>query len=541
MNTREHEGQDTAAFERIADLRFKQETEQMYDEEIAKVNELVEKYENAGIASAGKFVDKTADLVLSRFKKIEGIFKEIYLKHFEGAADSLTEASEDWLRKKVPKVIGDQVATAQGMTKNLCWKFQPLPKDRLSVRWARVQDEGRYMQQRLGEAITLLVLTAEEQKDKILITNPAQKAGTTAPQQHALEEVSQTVPEMLVFISHSGKDEALALALIELLRAALGLRDEQIRCTSVDGYRLEAGANTNEQLKLEVRNAKAFIGLITPYSMASAYVLFELGARWGANLHMIPVLAGVEPDALEGPLKGINAISAKNISQLHQLVQNLGTRLSLPMQAAASYTRYAENVIEQVSRMSVGIRQQVLDIHKPEIRHRTPGHNIQCVGVRVAKLAVLEDSVIVERADGEVTGGLVCFRNVPIGNESVESIENVTAHVVYKDANGNEVADIPAAFWLKDESDMVDLKIGKTLCVIVLAQTGNKRLVFWKERCWSAEYPPGDIISDAVKEIPSTMSTIEVHLIGEDGMSLPAVAIDAAKWPHQLAIKSENS
>jgi len=72
----------------------------MYDEEIAKVNELVEKYENAGIASAGKFVDKTGGLSIVRFKKIEGIFKEIYLKHFEGAADSLTEASEDWLRKK---------------------------------------------------------------------------------------------------------------------------------------------------------------------------------------------------------------------------------------------------------------------------------------------------------------------------------------------------------------------------------------------------------------------------------------------------------
>ena len=153
---------------------------------------------------------------------------------------------------------------------------------------------------------------------------------------------------LLIFISHSSKDAGVAHSLIELLKAGLNLRDKQIRCTSVDGFKLPAGANTDDVLKAEVRQAQAFIGLITPNSVASAYVLFELGARWGAGLHMVPVLAGVGPEALYGPLKGINSISADQIAQLHQLLSELAETLGLELETAAGYERYARKLINQV-------------------------------------------------------------------------------------------------------------------------------------------------------------------------------------------------
>jgi hypothetical protein len=62
-----------------------------------------------------------------------------------------------------------------------------------------------------------------------------------------------------IFVSHSGADAGLARLLADLLRNALNLAPERIRCTSVDGYRLEVGANTNERLRIEVREARAFI------------------------------------------------------------------------------------------------------------------------------------------------------------------------------------------------------------------------------------------------------------------------------------------
>lgn len=157
---------------------------------------------------------------------------------------------------------------------------------------------------------------------------------------------------LLIFISHSSKDADIAVRLIELLRSALGLTDEQIRCTSVEGFQLPGGVNTDEVLKAEVRNSRGFIGLITPNSMNSAYVLFELGARWGAGLHMVPLLGGVGPEALAGPLKPINGLSATNEAHLHQLVHELATLLQIPLQSPASYTRYLRKLIGEVQAQS---------------------------------------------------------------------------------------------------------------------------------------------------------------------------------------------
>jgi len=144
---------------------------------------------------------------------------------------------------------------------------------------------------------------------------------------------------LLVFISHSSKDADLALALIDLLKAGLALTADQIRCSSVDGYRLPVGVNTEGKLREEVNAAKVVVGLITPSSLSSYYVMFELGARWGANLFLAPLLAGVKASQLSGPLSLLNALSASSDAQLHQLLGDIANHLGLSLQPAASYIR----------------------------------------------------------------------------------------------------------------------------------------------------------------------------------------------------------
>src|ERR1051325_5172461 len=105
------------------------------------------------------------------------------------------------------------------------------------------------------------------------------------------QHLEKQSPKIEIFISHSSQDTKVAEALVEVLRNALDIPAAKIRCTSVDGYKLEIGTQTDEQLRKEIYDSIAFIGLITQSSIQSAYVLFELGARWGGHLHLSPVLA----------------------------------------------------------------------------------------------------------------------------------------------------------------------------------------------------------------------------------------------------------
>jgi len=164
------------------------------------------------------------------------------------------------------------------------------------------------------------------------------------PTSPTLETTPATHRGLLVFISHSSKDADLALALIDLLQAALGLLAEQIRCSSVDGYRLPVGVNTESKLREDVNASKVVIGLITPSSLSSHYVVFELGARWGSRLFLAPLLAGVGSKELSAPLSLLNALSANNEAQLHQLVEDVSKQLEIPLQRVAAYVRHVSIV-----------------------------------------------------------------------------------------------------------------------------------------------------------------------------------------------------
>jgi len=141
-----------------------------------------------------------------------------------------------------------------------------------------------------------------------------------------------------IFISHSSYDARLAEALANLLRTALRLSASEIRCTSVDAYRLPGGAVTDDQLRDEILEAETLIGVMSSRSLGSAYVLFELGARWGNKRSIIPVLApGVPPAVLPAPLSGLNALESSKPAQLHQLVAGVAEQLSIVQEPASTF------------------------------------------------------------------------------------------------------------------------------------------------------------------------------------------------------------
>jgi hypothetical protein len=154
--------------------------------------------------------------------------------------------------------------------------------------------------------------------------------------------------ELTLFISHSAADAPVAKVLISLFEKSLKISARAIRCTSVDGYRLPAGVDTNDALRTEVFDAKLFIALLTPTSLSSTYVLFELGARWGARRPFFPVLAsGATTSDLRAPLNGLNALSASVPDQVRQLVEDAAEALSLRMEPIASFSREIELLADE--------------------------------------------------------------------------------------------------------------------------------------------------------------------------------------------------
>ena len=188
--------------------------------------------------------------------------------------------------------------------------------------------------------------------------------------------------QLRVFISHSDDDVEIAKPLITLLRNALNLRSDDIRCSSVDGYRLPAGASTDDILRQEVHDSELLIGLITPSSINSVYVLFELGARWGAGKPMYPLLAsGATWEHLEGPLSGINALNCSNASQVIQFAENAAEALGVKIGSASAYVEAVNRLVEASvawePAAELGSRQLARDVSgqanaQPTVTHEGP-------------------------------------------------------------------------------------------------------------------------------------------------------------------------
>ena len=155
---------------------------------------------------------------------------------------------------------------------------------------------------RPARAVTSGVIAAEgkDVTDEFITGPPGSESPTYTVDRKDI--VKEAISTMKIFISHSSNDVELAKLLIDLLRKSLNLRSTDIRCSSVDGYRLPGGISTDQMLRSEVHDAELVIGLVTPSSLKSIYVSFELGARWGADKPMIPLLAtGATSEHLGGP------------------------------------------------------------------------------------------------------------------------------------------------------------------------------------------------------------------------------------------------
>jgi hypothetical protein len=134
-----------------------------------------------------------------------------------------------------------------------------------------------------------------------------------------------------VFISHRHSDVAVVQALVKVIETAFAVQPGDLRCTSVHPYKLRAGDRTTDRLRAEIRRAEAVLGILTPDTKGSSYVLFELGASWGKRGVTFPLLArGASLADVPAPIGDLHTLSLADPSECHQLIDDLADVITLP-------------------------------------------------------------------------------------------------------------------------------------------------------------------------------------------------------------------
>ena len=257
--------------------------------------------------------------------------------------------------------------------------------------------------------------------------------------------------QLRVFISHSDDDVEIAKPLITILRNALNLRSEDIRCSSVDGYRLPVGASADEALRREVHDAELLIGLITPASITSVYVLFELGARWGARKPMFPLLAsGATWEHLEGPLSSINALDCSNRSQVEQFIEDAAKALKVDADRPSAYLATIDMLVEASRTAETGaehsIRQRGSEDSDQTIHQSSADDQISEEAQRLLVEASKENAGPIRKLRS--TGGTQIFTKTESFAEPREprsealweaAIEELMDHGLVQDATGRDL------------------------------------------------------------------------------------------------------
>lgn len=154
----------------------------------------------------------------------------------------------------------------------------------------------------------------------------------------------------LVFVSHSSKDERdrqLLSDFVSMLKNVIGLKDEDIFCSSVVPTGLRSGENTDSTILNYAKESPVFIALLTKNYVDSRYSLVEYGIRLGLGKGMKLVCCenNIE-DVLLWPYNSSHITYAMNVDSLGLLLKDIASVFgkSLNTGHTSSYVDFSQKL-----------------------------------------------------------------------------------------------------------------------------------------------------------------------------------------------------
>lgn len=135
-----------------------------------------------------------------------------------------------------------------------------------------------------------------------------------------------------IFLSHSQEDESAAEPLVAAIESMLP--GVPITCTSVPGYGLDAGERISDAIQARMNESTAVFALLTPRSLRSDWVMFELGACWAnSRQQLVAILGpGLSYAQLPQPLRDLFCLlitDKQAAGQIRQALQKTAERMGI--------------------------------------------------------------------------------------------------------------------------------------------------------------------------------------------------------------------
>lgn len=154
----------------------------------------------------------------------------------------------------------------------------------------------------------------------------------------------------LIFISHSSKDKEIIKLFIDyILEKGLGLKDEDIACTSFESTGVNPGDSIPLYIKKNIKGAKICLAMVSKNYKSSEVCMNEVGAAWALNNSPIQiVLPGTEFNELGWLLNTDKAIKIDDNDCLDSLEEKLCQSLGIQIPTARHWNPCTKDFLKSL-------------------------------------------------------------------------------------------------------------------------------------------------------------------------------------------------
>lgn len=159
-----------------------------------------------------------------------------------------------------------------------------------------------------------------------------------------------------LFISHASSDVVLVDAIVQLIEGGIGIRSNQIFCSSLEDQSIPPGVDFKAHIKQMLGEAKTVIAVVSPQYYSSAFCMCELGATWALTKDFIPLLVPpVGYHDLRGTLFGTQALALDQSEKLDSLPTVVG-RLADPIEKVSRWNSRKKQFLEKLPELLKGLK-----------------------------------------------------------------------------------------------------------------------------------------------------------------------------------------